>query len=133
MHITGSCHCGKITYEAEIDPADVRVCHCTDCQKLSGTAFRIAAHAPADHFKIQGSPKIYVKVAASGNRRAQAFCPDCGSAIYAADVENPRFYGIRLGTCHQRAELVPSRQIWCRSALPWLAGLDAGVRHEGQP
>ena len=40
MKVTGGCHCGQITYEAEVDPATVRVCHCTDCQKLTGTAFR---------------------------------------------------------------------------------------------
>jgi hypothetical protein len=40
MKVTGGCHCGHITYEAEVDPATVRVCHCTDCQKLTGTAFR---------------------------------------------------------------------------------------------
>ena len=40
MKVTGGCHCGHILYEAEVDPATVRVCHCTDCQKLTGTAFR---------------------------------------------------------------------------------------------
>ncbi len=42
MKVTGRCHCGHITYEAEVDPATVRVCHCTDCQKLTGTVFRAA-------------------------------------------------------------------------------------------
>ena len=40
MKVTGDCHCGHITYEAEVDPVTVRVCHCTDCQRLTGTAFR---------------------------------------------------------------------------------------------
>jgi hypothetical protein len=40
MKVTGGCHCGHITYEAEVNPATVRVCHCTDCQRLTGTAFR---------------------------------------------------------------------------------------------
>jgi Glutathione-dependent formaldehyde-activating enzyme len=47
MKVTGGCHCGQITYEAEIDPATVRVCHCTDCQKLTGTAFRANIRQPA--------------------------------------------------------------------------------------
>jgi len=34
MRVTGGCHCGQVTYEAEVDPATVRVCHCTDCQRL---------------------------------------------------------------------------------------------------
>ena len=43
MKITGGCHCGAITYEAEVDPGKVSVCHCTDCQTLTGSAFRVSA------------------------------------------------------------------------------------------
>jgi len=39
MKIDGGCHCGYITYTAEIDPDKVGICHCTDCQTLSGSAF----------------------------------------------------------------------------------------------
>ena len=39
MKVTGGWHCGQITYEPKVDPATVRVCHCTDCQKQTGTAF----------------------------------------------------------------------------------------------
>jgi hypothetical protein len=40
VKVTGQCHCGSIAYEAEVDPNTIRVCHCTDCQRLTGTAFR---------------------------------------------------------------------------------------------
>ena len=43
MKIDGGCHCGYIAYEAEVDPDKVRICHCTDCQTLSGSAFRTVA------------------------------------------------------------------------------------------
>ena len=46
MNVDGACHCGKLAYEAEIDPERIGVCHCVDCQLLSGTAFRIAARVP---------------------------------------------------------------------------------------
>jgi len=61
MKVEGSCHCGAIRFEAEIDPGKVRVCHCTDCQQLSGTAFRVVAPCPEQQFRLlQGTPKIYV-------------------------------------------------------------------------
>jgi hypothetical protein len=132
MHITGGCHCGKITYEADIDPEMDSICHCTDCQTLSGTAFRTVISAKKENFKLNGTPKIYVKTAESGNRRAQAFCPDCGTPLYATTPEDPQVFGIRVGTARQRAELKPKRQVWCRSALPWLPDLDAGKRNERQ-
>ena len=42
MHVDGSCHCGDITYAAEIDPAKVIICHCTDCQTLSKIPARMS-------------------------------------------------------------------------------------------
>ena len=38
MKVDGACHCGKITYEAQINPEKVAICHCTDCQTGSGNA-----------------------------------------------------------------------------------------------
>jgi hypothetical protein len=59
MKVTGHCHCGHITYEAEVDPATVRVCHCIDCQKLTGTAFRAAiASLPGTFVLKSRTPKI---------------------------------------------------------------------------
>src|SRR5262245_6826034 len=81
MKIDGACHCGLITYEAEIDPEKVRVCHCTDCQSLTGSAFRVVVPVPADKFSLSGEPTVYVKTAESGARRAQAFCTRFGSGI----------------------------------------------------
>ena len=125
MKIDGGCHCGLITYEAEINPADVGVCHCTDCQQLSGTAFTTFVFAPRAGFKLlSGTPKIYFKTGSSGAKRAQAFCQQCGSRIYAsAAVAEPERYNLRVGTIRQRRELRPQTQIWCRSALDWVMEL----------
>ena len=123
MHMNGSCHCGAIAFTAEIDPARVMVCHCTDCQMLSGAPFRAVVAAPIGKFSLRGTPKSYVKVAQSGNRRAQVFCPDCGTPLYATAPENSTSVIIRLGCVEQRAQLKPAVQIWQHSALPWLADL----------
>lgn len=125
MKIDGGCHCGAIAYEAEIDPAKVVVCHCTDCQTLSGAAFRTVALTREGGFRLlSGTPRIYVKTGESGVRRQQAFCGDCGSPLYSApEGDGPKVYGIRAGTSRQRRELVPRAQIWCRSAQPWLRDL----------
>ncbi len=127
MKIDGGCHCGDIAYEAEIDPEKVAICHCTDCQALSASAFRTILPVPEDSFEfLSGEPKIYVETGDSGAKREQAFCPECGSAIYSAAVgEGPKVYNIRLGTARQRAELTPRTQYWFGSALPWLSGLDS--------
>jgi hypothetical protein len=124
MKVEGQCHCGEITFEAEVDTDAVGICHCTDCQMLSGSAYRVTAHSPAAKFVLRsGTPKIYIKIAESGNKRAHGFCANCGTPIYATDPHEPRTYGIRVGTLKQRRELLPRRQIWYRSALSWVADL----------
>ena len=122
MKVDGACHCGYLTFKAEVDPATVIVCHCTDCQILSGSAFRIVVPAIAGSFSfLTGVPTIYVKAAESGNRRNQAFCPKCGTAIYSSPADGQsQYFGLRVGALRQRLELAPGKQAWRRSALPWL-------------
>lgn len=123
MHIDGACHCGAVTFSAEIDPSRVMACHCTDCQVLSGAPFRAVAVAPIETLVVHGTTKSYVKVAESGNRRAQVFCPECATPLWATAPENPTSVVIRLGCVQQRAQLKPALQIWEHSALPWLPTL----------
>ena len=126
MRIDGGCHCGNITYSAEIDPETVGICHCTDCQTLSGTAFRVSVSAVKEAFHLNGGePKIYVKTAESGAKRAQAFCPECGTPIYATAASDPQVFNIRVGTVRQRAELRSKAQGWCRSARDWVNDLQS--------
>ena len=132
MKIDGACHCGSITYRAEVDPDDVIICHCTDCQTMSGSAFRTVVFADEARFVLLGdSPKIYIKTADSGNKREMAFCPDCGTHIYATSVgPGPRTLGLRVGAIRQRDELPPKAQYFCRSAQSWVNDLSA-VRQSG--
>ncbi|HUG63002.1 MAG TPA: GFA family protein [Methylomirabilota bacterium] len=125
MHITGQCHCGHIRYEAEIDPAKVAICHCTDCQALTGSAFRVTVMADKRAVKqTGGAPKIYTTGSDSGRRRLQFFCPECGSpAFTTGEGEDAETWGIRWGSIDQRGELSPKRQIWCDSAAPWLSSV----------
>lgn len=133
MIVHGACHCGAIAYEAEIDPARAVICHCVDCQTLSGAAFRASVPARVDDFRLlRGTPKIYVKTAESGNRRAQAFCGDCGSPLYAADAVDAKAYNLRIGVMAERAALPPQREIWCEAALPWARDMLALPKLEKQ-
>ena len=121
MHVDGRCHCGYLSYEAEVDPDSVLICHCTDCQTLSGSAFRVTVTVMRGFRFLSGEPTTYVKVADSGNRRALAFCPRCGTSVYSrpADGAAGRF-GLRVGTLRQRASLAPRIQSWRRSAQDWV-------------
>jgi hypothetical protein len=126
MKIDGHCHCGQIAFEAEVDPNTATICHCTDCQTLTGSAFRVNISTAAANFVLRsGTPKSYIKTAESGNKRRHAFCGDCGTPIYACAPDNPQSYGLRAETITQRATFTPQRQIWRRSALKWVDNLAA--------
>jgi hypothetical protein len=85
MKVSGCCFCGQISFEAEIEPDKVRVCHCTDCQTLPGSAFRTNVPVVQRTFVLKkGEPKTFLKSADNGNQIVHAFCPDCGTPIYSA-------------------------------------------------
>jgi hypothetical protein len=134
MKIHGTCSCGFITFEAEADPEKVSICHCTDCQSSSGTAFRVSVLVPGSTFKmLSGAPTIYIKTTAdSGNPREQAFCPRCGSPIYSTQPgDAPKLsYRVRVGVLRERDRLVPKVQNWTRSARPWVTEIAALRRNE---
>jgi len=121
MKIDGGCHCGYIAYDAEADPTKAMICHCTDCQTLSGSAFRTIILTQEGSFKLRsGELKIYVKTGESGTKRPQAFCPECGTPIYSTTTgEGPKVHSIRLGTVRQRDEL-------CRNYSCGFARLSTG-------
>lgn len=124
MKLDGQCHCGDVRFEAEADPQNAVMCHCSDCQILSGTAFRTAIRVAKDDFRLlAGKPTTYVKTTDAGKRTSQVFCPTCGSQIYATQYPEPKFLAVRLGVLKQRAEIAPKLQIWTRSRLPWLDSL----------
>ena len=126
MKVDGACHCGQLSFEAEVDPEKVGICHCTDCQTLTGSAFSLFVPVPRAALRLRGEPRLYVKTAESGSRRAQAFCGQCGTRVYAsADEPEPQVFNLRVGTVRQRAQLPPRMQLWCRSSLPWVMALGA--------
>jgi hypothetical protein len=85
--------------------------------------------------KVSGQPKTYIKTTAdSGRPRVQAFCGECGSPIYSTTVGDgvQPSYTVRVGILRQRGELAPRRQIWWRSARPWVTQLAELPKREKQ-
>jgi hypothetical protein len=121
MRVEGSCHCGAVRFEAEADPDGVSVCHCTDCQALTGTAFRTSVRAVDGTLRVtQGTPRVYTKQADNGRGREQHFCGDCGSPLLTREAGQAEGWHLRWGALRERDALIPASAIWLRSAVPWL-------------
>jgi hypothetical protein len=135
MKVDGACACGTIRIEAEADPENTNMCHCTDCQTATGTAFRVSVRVQGAMLKVTGKPAIYVKTTAdSGNPRVQAFCGACGSPLYSTTVGDgvQPLYMLRVGILRQRDQFMLRRQIWWRSAQRWVTKIGDVPRYEKQ-
>jgi hypothetical protein len=129
MKVDGGCYCGYIDFEGEADPDKTTICHCTDCQALTGTSFRVNVAIPDSSFRmLSGEPTTFIKIGGSGAKREQGFCPKCGTPLYStAPGDGPKVYIVRVGTLRQRDNFIPKAQNWTRSRQPWVTGL-ASVR-----
>ncbi|WP_158769177.1 GFA family protein [Paraglaciecola sp. L1A13] len=135
MNITGRCHCGELEFSAVVNPEKTMICHCNDCQTLSASAFRTVVISELGALTFnKGTPKEYIKVAQSGNHRAQGFCENCGTGIYASPIgDGPKPYFLRVGAIDQRDSLIPKTQIWANAAQSWLGEIDSMRSFEEGP
>ena len=119
MDISGNCYCGNITITGKIDPSKTTACHCKDCQIFSGAPVRVSVKAKNDETIINGEPRHFIKEAASGNKRIQGFCGDCGTNLYSTDI-NQQLYNIRVGCLDNSETFSPVNHIFEESSVNWL-------------
>ncbi|NKC02172.1 MAG: GFA family protein [Pseudomonadales bacterium] len=133
MKVDGCCHCGAVTYDAEISPDQVVICHCTDCQTFSSAPYRVSVFGVTpDNVRIAGAPKTYVKTGGSGKKVTVAFCGDCGTALYSTKGATNSPLNLRVGAIKQRAQLIPKMQGFCGSAMTWAMNID-GIHRVPEP
>ena len=128
MHIdvSGSCHCGAVSFSARVNPEYVVMCHCTDCQTISSAPYKVSVPVLADNLHLTGELSRYVKMGGSGTKRLLTFCGVCGSAVYSTSIDlKPDVFTLRWGLIDQRAELPPRKQGFCGSGVPWAMDIRA--------
>jgi hypothetical protein len=117
----GNCQCGALKYEVAAKPFVQYTCHCSECQKLTSSAFSLCVQVPAECVTIlKGQPKSRTRVADSGNQLTTWFCADCGSALIAQNSARPKLRTIFAGTLEHPQEVDVDAHIWLHSKLPWV-------------
>ncbi len=120
--VTGGCRCGAIRYECSAEPLLVANCYCTDCQKATGGAMASVMVVPKASFKLlKGQPKQHEVIADSGKKIRRAFCPECGSRLFAMPDLMPDAVSVNLGNLDEPGRFKPTMAIYASSALPWAA------------
>jgi hypothetical protein len=132
--LTGSCLCGAIQYTISAPVAELRACHCTSCQKISGAGGTVNAIVASKDFRIvKGTPKRFTKTADSGRMLHRYFCGDCGSGIYTQRELTPERVVVRAGAFDNPPPMKIGAHIWTRSARNWDLIDPAAQQVPGQP
>ena len=119
--VEGGCACGAVRYRLKAAPPFVYTCHCSDCQKLTTSAFTLSAPVPrADVEILQGELKVWTRTTTqSGLPTDQHVCSKCGVRIFSEPPPAPDRVTLRLGTLDDTSWLRPAAAIWMKSAQPW--------------
>lgn len=123
----GGCLCGQVRWQARAAPANVRVCHCRNCQRATGAAFFARAVFLADHLQRQGETTCWP----SSDRLDRLSCARCGAPVFAQPRDPPARAGVALASFDQPDAVAPDMHIWVTRKLAWVR-LDDGLPQHPQ-
>jgi hypothetical protein len=130
----GGCQCGALRYEITQAPQMVYTCHCTDCQRLTSSAFSIAiVLADGACRLVSGEPRAVPHTADSGRVITRWLCAECGSWVCAAPRPGSTIENVRGGTLDDTSWLRPTVHFWTRSKQPWVMLPEGDRIFETQP
>jgi hypothetical protein len=118
----GGCACGAVRYRVKGSPERTSVCHCTFCQRRTGSAFGISVYFQDEDVEIlRGELKTYDHRSDESNRLLRMqFCTNCGTTVTWTLELLPGARGIAGGTFDDPSWLKIERHLWTRSAHPWV-------------
>ena len=129
LPLTGGCLCGGVRWELSEPPLGAHYCHCTRCQRRSGTAVSASARVRPESFRIVSGDEL-VRSFQPEDGWAKHFCSVCGSAVFSRAPDGSQV-GVRLGGFDSDPGVRPDARIHVSSAATWEAIPDDGLpRHE---
>ena len=130
----GGCVCGAVRYSLLEDPIGLHVCHCTNCQTVTGSAFLMCMPVHVRSLNLlKGDPKLVEFTSPDGLAKRNRRCPDCGSMLWGEINGLTEILALQPGTLDDTSWLKPIAHIWTRSAQPWVEIPTDVLRYEKQP
>lgn len=119
--LTGRCACGAVRYEMSSDPMFVHCCHCSECQRLTGSAYVLNAIIESDRVTVEGETTEHALPTPSGKGQVISSCAECGTTLYSSYlVRQGLLRYIRVGTLDDPSQCPPDVQIFTSSKQPWV-------------
>jgi hypothetical protein len=120
LPLSGGCPCEAVRFEVSAMPLLVYACHCTECQRWSGSAFSLNMPVKRNSFALtRGEPKFWRHVGTRGFESSYWFCGDCGGRIYGQRGDWPDMIAVRAGTLDVTSWVRPVAHLFLRSAQAW--------------
>ena len=123
-----ACSCGQLTAVTTEDPVRVSVCHCTDCQRRSGSAFAAQARFRRESVEIAGLSTQYVRVRDEGGKATFSFCPHCGATVHYQLEGQEELIAIPLGVFADPRFSAPKFSVWEEDKHAWVS-LTGNIEH----
>ena len=134
VRYTGGCLCGGVRYEVTAPPLSAGYCHCTRCQRRTGTAASAQARLAPGSFRIVSGAAL-VREYRPPDGFLKCFCSSCGGALWSKDPESGEVMSVRLGTFDPGNGIRPQFRTFVTYAAEWEPIQDDGLERfpEGKP
>jgi hypothetical protein len=133
--ITGRCLCGNVSYTSDADPVIQAVCHCSDCQRQSGSPFTVVVGVPRSSLSVDGDTlSSFTTIGEDhGGETQRNFCAACGAPVFSVAAVAPELALIKAGSLDDASWLEPAVEVWTRSAQPWSPRFESAASFERGP
>ena len=116
--LTGGCLCGKVRWEITTPPVLAGYCHCTRCQRRTGTAAAVSARIAPGSLRVISGQEL-IKPYRPPDGFIKVFCSHCGGALWSQSPDNPEIISVRLGTFDADPGIRPSYRQYVAYAATW--------------
>ena len=130
---TGSCRCGAVTLTINGKPMMMAQCHCSDCQKTTGTGHASNTMFSAEDVEIHGEATGHTVTTDSGNQNTRYFCPTCGSRMYGLNSGRPGMITIPVGCFDDHSWFSPQAVVYTSRRNDWDITSDQIPNFEAMP
>jgi hypothetical protein len=125
--LTGRCLCGGVRFELGERPATAGYCHCTRCQRRTGTAASPSARVDGSTFRYLHGEELVKTWRHPDGGFEKAFCRECGAHLFSRNPDNPAEMGIRMSAFEQDPGVRPAWRAFVAYAAPWEPIPDDGL------
>jgi hypothetical protein len=133
IDVPGRCRCGRVRFMLREEPIAFYLCHCTDCQAESGSAYGQSMHVRREAIDaVEGSVREHTIEGPEGRSSVVTCCANCLTILWGGQPDIPQILGVNAGSLEDTAGLQPYGNMWTRSARAW-ASFAAGPQYEQQP